>query len=128
MISGQFLKPIDAEDFQLDPGVQAYLADYQAVRPRFDKGDTIGQVGYVTGEALVHVPRSMKHMSRAGMMEAARNFDRVPLGLLLPGIGLSTKSGSDGYPIESMQLFQFDGETYRPIDAIVSYEGRTPKS
>jgi hypothetical protein len=52
---------------------------------------------------------------------------KVELGLLYPGITMTTKAGSDNFPIEAMQLFQFDGEAYKPVGKLIEYEGRTPK-
>ena len=69
----------------------------------------------------------MKEPTRQAMMDAARNMGDVSIGLLLPGITLTTKADGDIYPIESLQLFQFDGETYQPVGDVVSYEGKTPK-
>ena len=47
--------------------------------------------------------------------------------MLLPGITLTTKGEEDIYPIESLQLYQFDGEAYQPLGDVVSYEAKTPR-
>jgi hypothetical protein len=73
------------------------------------------------------VLEQMKQPTRQEMMAVARNLDHVSLDLLLPGITLTTKAGSDSFPIESMQLFRFDGTAYVPIGDVISYEGKTPK-
>jgi branched-chain amino acid transport system substrate-binding protein len=88
----------------------------------------MGQIGYVTGDALVHVLAAMKAPTRQAMMAAARSMSNVELGLLLPGITLSTKGDDDIYPIESLQLFRFDGEKYHALGGLISFEGgKTPK-
>lgn len=127
VITSQFSKPIDAAAYADDPAVRKYLADHDTARARFEKGDSMGQVGYITGEALIRVLEAMKQPSRPAMMEAARNLNKVSIGLLLPGITLTTKGDSDIYPIESLQLFRFDGEKYQPLGGLVSFEGKTPK-
>lgn len=127
LVTSQFVKPIDSAAFADDAGVRRYLADHASVRPRFDKTDTQGQIGYVTGEALVRVLELMHQPTRQAMIDAARNMDKVQVGLLLPGITLSTKGASDPYPIESVQLMRFDGENYQPVGKVLSFEGRTPK-
>ena len=127
VITSQFVKPVDAEVYSTDAAVRKYLADFDAARPRFDKSDSMGQVGYITGEALIRVLESMKQPTRKAMMEAAHNMNKVEIGLLLPGIALTTKSGSDIYPIESLQLFRFDGHRYQPLSGVVSFEGKTPQ-
>lgn len=127
VITSQFMKPVDGPLYADDPGVRKYVADYDAARPRFEKGDSNGQLGYLTGEALIRVLESMKQPTRPAMMEAARNLSKVDLGLLLPGITLSTNGDSDIYPIESLQLFRFDGEKYLPLGGLIAFEGKTPR-
>jgi ABC-type branched-subunit amino acid transport system substrate-binding protein len=127
IITGQFLKPIESPAYAQDPGVKAYDADYDRFKPRFQRGDTLGQMGYTIGEATIHVLQTMKQPTRQAMMDAARNMDGVTASLLLPGITMTTKAGVDGFPIESMQLFRFTGDNYQPIGSVISYEGRTPR-
>jgi branched-chain amino acid transport system substrate-binding protein len=127
VLTGQFVKPVGSPQFANDPGVKAYLVDYDKFKPAFDRNDSLGQMGYVTADAMVHVLQSMKAPTHAAMLEAARNMHDVELGLLYPGIKLNTKEGSDGFPIESMQLFQFDGTAYKPVGKLIDYEGKTPK-
>ena len=73
------------------------------------------------------VLEQMKAPTREAMMDTARNMNKVELGLLYPGITMTTKAGADNFPIEAMQLFQFDGEAYKPVGKVIDYEGRTPK-
>ena len=127
LITSQFVKPVEAPAFADDAGVKRYLADHASAKPRFDRTDSQGQVGYLTGEALVRVLELMRQPTRQAMLDTARNLDKVELGMLLPGITLSTRAGADPYPIESLQLMRFDGETYQPLGKLVSFESRTPK-
>jgi ABC-type branched-subunit amino acid transport system substrate-binding protein len=127
IITGQFMKPIESPTYAQDTGVKAYDADYDRFKPRFQRGDALGQMGYTIGEAAIHVLQAMQQPTRQAMMDAVRNMDDVTGSLLLPGITMRTKAGVDGFPIESMQLFQFTGDNYQPIGPVISYEGRTPK-
>lgn len=127
IITSQFLKQVDVVASGDDEGVKRFLADHTAAQSKFSTDDAVGQTGYAIGDALVKVLESMKAPTREAMMEAARNLDHVQLDLLLPGITLTTKSGKDVYPIESLQLFQFDGAAYQPLGDVVSFEGKTPK-
>ncbi|MCG5478659.1 ABC transporter substrate-binding protein [Sinorhizobium alkalisoli] len=126
VITSQYLKQVSAAAPGDDKGITRYIADHEAAKASFAIDDALGQVGYVTGDALVKVLESMKQPSREAMMEAARNLQGVELDLLLPGITLNTRSGEDVYPIESLQLFQFDGTVYQPIGSMLSFEGKTP--
>jgi ABC-type branched-subunit amino acid transport system substrate-binding protein len=125
VITAQFLKPFDQSKVASDPGLKSYSDTYDTFKPRFDKIDTLGQQGYLIGDALIHLLSTIKEPTRESLMRAARNLDGLSLGLLMPGIKVTTKSGVDGYPIESLQLFQFDGAEYQPIGEVISYEGKT---
>ncbi|PSH70097.1 amino acid-binding protein [Phyllobacterium brassicacearum] len=127
VITSQFLKQVNASMPGDDVGVKRYLADHAAAQSKFSTEDALGQSGYAIGDALVKVLESMKAPTREAMMEAARNLDHAQLDLLLPGITLTTKTGEDVYPIESLQLFQFDGAAYQPMGDVISFEGKTPR-
>jgi len=126
VLTGQFVKPVGSPDFASDPGVKQYLADHERFKPRFDKNDSLAQMGYLMADAVVKVLELMKEPTREAMLATTRNMHNIELGLLYPGIKLNTGPG-DQFPIEAMQLFQFDGEAYRPVGKPIDYEGRTPK-
>ena len=127
VLTGQFVKPIGSPQFANDAGTKQYLADHEKLKPRFDKSDSLGQMGYLMADAVVEVLKRMKQPTREAMLATARDMPGIELGLLYPGIKLTTKPGSDQFPIESMQLFQFDGEAYKPVGGLIDYEGKTPK-
>ena len=83
-------------------------------------------MGYVIADAMVKVLENMKKPNREALLASARNLHDVKLGLLYPGITLNTSKG-DQFPIKSMQMFRFDGKSYKPIGKLISYEGKTPK-
>jgi len=127
VLTGQFVKPIDSPEFANDPGVKKYIADYNKFKPGFEKGDSLGVMGYVMADAMVKVLEAMKEPTREALLNSARNMHDIELGLLYPGIKLNTKEGVDQFPIEAMQLFRFDGKTYKPVGKLIDYEGHTPK-
>jgi branched-chain amino acid transport system substrate-binding protein len=127
VLTGQFVKPVGSPAFDNDAGVKEYLADYDKFKPRFDKSDSLAQMGYLMADGVVKVLERMKAPTRDTMMNVVRNMEKIELGLLYPGITMSTKAGTDNFPIEAMQLFQFDGEAYKPVGKVIEYEGRTPK-
>ena len=49
----------------------------------------------------------------------------VKAPLLLEGITLNTNGSTDGYPIESVQMGQYDGVKYVAKGAVINYEGKT---
>jgi hypothetical protein len=38
---------------------------------------------------------------------------------------MTTKAGSDIFPVEALQLYQFDGQKYAPLAGILDFEGKT---
>jgi ABC-type branched-subunit amino acid transport system substrate-binding protein len=126
VITGQFVKPVGAPAYANDAGVKTYLADYEKFKPRFNQNDTLAQMGYTIADGVVKVLEAMKEPTRDAFLKAARNMKNVELGLLYPGIKMTTGPG-DQFPIEAMQLFQFNGEAYEPVGKLIDYEGKTPK-
>jgi hypothetical protein len=59
-------------------------------------------------------------------MESARTMKGVKAPLLLEGITLNTNGSADGYPIESVQMGQYDGVKYVSKGPVINYEGKTP--
>jgi branched-chain amino acid transport system substrate-binding protein len=53
----------------------------------------------------------MKEPTRASLMEAVRNLD-IEQGTMLPGNKIQT-TPEDGYPIEAMQIMEFDGQNWK---------------
>lgn len=127
VLTGQFIKPVGSPDFANDPGVKQYVADHETLKPRFNVNDSLGQMGYLMADGVVEVLKRTKEPTREAMLAAARDMPGIELGLLYPGIKLTTKRGSDQFPIESMQLFEFNGTAYKPVGKLLDYEGKTPK-
>ena len=127
VLTGQFVKPVGSPDFANDPGVKEYMADHEKLKPRFNVNDSLGQMGYLMADGVVELLKRTKQPTREAMLAAARDMPGIELGLLYPGIKLTTRKGSDQFPIESMQLFQFDGTAYKAVGKLLDYEGKTPK-
>ena len=61
-------------------------------------------------------------LTRENVMKQAANFQKLRVPLLLPGITVST-SPTDFYPVQSVQLASFKGETWNLFGDIMSAEG-----
>ncbi|WP_192385433.1 ABC transporter substrate-binding protein [Mesorhizobium silamurunense] len=125
IITSNFLKPIVSPEKTGDAGIDEYLTDIAAAKVNFVFANTIGQVGYATGDALVKALEEMKKPTRAALLEAVFNIQKWDNPLLLDGIKLNTKAGSDVFPIEALQLYQFDGQKYVPVGKLLDFEGKT---
>ena len=60
-------------------------------------------------------------LTRANVMKQAASFQKLKVPLLLPGITVST-SATDFYPIQSVQLERFKGESWELFGEIMSAE------
>ena len=61
-------------------------------------------------------------LTRENLMKQAANFQKFPLKMALPGITVST-SPTDYYPIQSVQLQAFKGETWELFGDVMAAEG-----
>jgi branched-chain amino acid transport system substrate-binding protein len=69
----------------------------------------------------------MEAHTRQAMMDAARSMEGIESGLLLPGNAMTTSGTDDGFPIESMQLQEFDGTSWvLQGEGLIDFEGKTP--
>lgn len=125
IITSDFLKPIVSDKKTGDEGVDRYLDAAAASKVNFNVANTIGQTGYAIGDALVHALEQMKEPSREELMKVVRNMDGWQNPLLPADIKLTTKEGSDIFPVEALQLYQFDGQKYVSLGGVVSFEGDT---
>ncbi|MEO8936222.1 MAG: ABC transporter substrate-binding protein [Burkholderiaceae bacterium] len=121
---------IDPSDprFANDPGQKLYreiAAKYGTKLVNPDDPTTMW--GFINGQMVVKTLQNMKKPTRDAMMQAARNQCGVEIMGLLPGIKLCTQGAKDPFPIESMQMAQFDGTRFEPIGPIITrYEGNAP--
>ncbi len=125
IITSDFLKPIVSDQKTGDAGIDGYLAAIAAAKVNFNFANTIGQTGYAIGDAFVRALGQMKEPTRQSLMDVVRNMDGWENPLLPQGIKLTTKAGADVYPIESLQLYQFDGTKYLPVGGVLDFEGKT---
>ena len=60
-------------------------------------------------------------LTRANLMKQAASMHDLVVPILLPGIKINT-SPTDFYPIQSVQLARFDGETWKLFGEVLSSE------
>lgn len=106
-----------------DPGTQATkeYADYAAFMKQFypagDPTDSLNVIGYSAAQTLVQVLKQAGDtLTHENIMKQALNLN-MTLPMLYPGVEVKT-SPTDAYPIEKLQLIQFNGSRYEPIGAL----------
>ena len=71
-------------------------------------------------QALIHVLEAAgPDLTRAGVMQAAASMQDVELPMLLPGITMDT-SATDFFPLQQMQLIEFDGERWELFGDVIA--------
>lgn len=100
-----------------DPAVQATkeYQDYATTMKQYygggDVSDVLNVLGYTAAQTLVQtLKQAGDNLTRENVMKQALNLN-VRLPMLQPGIMVQT-SATNAYPIEQMQLIQFNGSRY----------------
>lgn len=125
IITSDFLKPITSDQKSGDEGVDSYLDAIKAAKVNFVFANTIGQTGYAIGDALIQSLEKLEDPTREELMKVVHNMNGWQNPLLQEGIAMTTKEGSDIYPVEALQLYQFDGQEYLPLGGVLDFEGKT---
>jgi branched-chain amino acid transport system substrate-binding protein len=110
IVSTAYFKDPEDPRWAKDPAMVQYKAALKKYSPRSNPDDPFNLYGWAAAETMVQALRDMKTPTRDGLMEAVRSMNfRSPI--LLPGVTVQT-SKTDGYPLESMQIQQFNGENW----------------
>jgi branched-chain amino acid transport system substrate-binding protein len=81
--------------------------------------------GYAVANLMVTVLKQCgDDLTRANVMKQAASLKNLELPLLLPGIKVNT-SATDFYPVQSVQLARFKGETWERFGEILSNESQS---
>lgn len=106
-----------------DPATQAskeyaeFAAFMKQYYPAGDATDSLNVLGYSAAQTLVQtLKQAGDNLTRENVMKQALSLD-FTLPMLYQGIEVKT-SASDAYPIEKLQLIQFNGTRYEPIGSL----------
>ena len=103
-----------------DPEYKAWVAWMDKYYPDGDKTNAFNSYGYSVGHIMVQVLKQCgDDLSRENIMRQAANLQDVRIPMLLPGILVNT-SPDDFYPVEQMQMQQFDGKQWVRFGPILS--------
>ena len=101
--------------FRNDTDVTAYLQWMAHYYPDGDPNDGLNIAAYFEGELLVEVlKRCGSDPTRENVMKQASGFHDLHVGMLRPGIGVST-SPQDYSMFKRFQLVRFDGKALIPL-------------
>jgi ABC-type branched-subunit amino acid transport system substrate-binding protein len=122
VISSAYLKDPYDPTWKDDQDVKDWIAFMDKYMPQADKTDSNIVYGYAVAQTLIQVLKQCgDELTRANVMKQAANLKDVRVKMLLPGILINT-SPTDYFPIEQLQLMQFDGTAYHLMDGVVTGE------
>jgi branched-chain amino acid transport system substrate-binding protein len=126
VLSSIYLKdPVDPE-WASDQGVQ----QLQQLGPQYgltaeDLTDGIVSYGWSMGQLMVETLKRSPQLTRQSVMETAYSLQNISLPLLLPGITVNTNGTTDPFPIEQLQIGQYNGQFWQLQGNVISFEGQT---
>jgi len=124
--SGVWLKDYTNPVFTDNPDVKLFAEKVRKYGSNLNPADQNVAAGWYACHAAKHVLEQTTEPTREAFIKAARSMKNVKLPLMLDGITLNTNGVADGYPIESLQIGQFDGQKFAPVGGVIDYEGKTP--
>src|SRR5215207_5920704 len=112
IVSATYFKDPDSPDWADDDAMKEYKENMKKFAPRADPNEAFCAYGWTAAATMVEALKNMKEPTRDSLMESVRSMD-TEIPLLLPGIDVKMDGESDGYPIEAMQIMEFDGENWQ---------------
>jgi branched-chain amino acid transport system substrate-binding protein len=122
IVTAQYLKdPTDKQWANADD-FKAWVAWMDKWMPGANKADANHVFGFAVA-SLMHetLKKCGDNLTRDNVMKQAANFQKFKLPLALPGITVST-GAADYYPIQSVQLARFKGESWDLFGDVMSNE------
>ena len=117
-----YLKDPTDPQWANDPEFLEWKRWMEKWNPTASLADTLNVYPYALTATLVEVlKRCGDELTRANVMKQASNLRGLHVPMLLPGISINT-SPTDFYPIQSLRLARFKGETWELFGNIISNE------
>jgi branched-chain amino acid transport system substrate-binding protein len=123
IISTSYFKDPEDPQWENDAAMKEYKAALKKYSPRSNVNDPFHVYGWGVAATMVEALKNMKEPTREALMDSARDLD-TEIPILLPGIKVQT-SGTDGYPIEAMQMMRFNGDRWVLLGDVVESKRQT---
>jgi branched-chain amino acid transport system substrate-binding protein len=122
IISTFYTKDPTDPQWKDDAAYKAWSAFMDKYYPDGDKKSSFTVYGYSVAQTMVKVLEQCgDDLTRANVMKQAASLKGLELGMLLPGIKVTT-GPNDFFPIEQMQLAKFNGKSWELFGEIISGE------
>jgi branched-chain amino acid transport system substrate-binding protein len=124
IISAAYFKDPNDPRWKDDAGLKELNTFLDKYYPEANRSDTLIVNGYNTAELLVRVLKQCgDDLTRENVMKQAASLNNVELGMLLPGIKVST-SPTDFAPVKQWQLMRFEGANWQLFGDVIDGETR----
>ena len=87
--------------------------------------DGVVGIGWTFGQWLAETVRNTPDLTRENIMQSAYSLDGLTVGLLLPGVSLTTNGAEDPFPIETLQVAQYNGDYFDFVGDPIDLEGQS---
>ena len=123
VITAQYLMDPTDKQWADHPDMKAWSAWMDKWMPGANKSDANHVFGYAASALMTETLRKAgDDLTRENVMRQAANFQKWKLPLAIPGITINT-SPTDYYPIQSVKLAKFKGDTWELFGEVMSAEG-----
>jgi branched-chain amino acid transport system substrate-binding protein len=123
IITAQYLMDPTDKQWVENADMKGWVAWMDKWMPGGNKADANHVFGYAVS-ILMHetLKKCGDDLTRDNVMKQAANFQQYKLPMLIPGITINT-SPTDYYPIQSVKLAKFSGDTWELFGDVMSAEG-----
>jgi ABC-type branched-subunit amino acid transport system substrate-binding protein len=123
IVTGVYLKDPTDPAWKEDPEYKEWLAWMDKYNKDADKTNAFNVYGYTVAQMMVKtLEQCGDDLSRENIMKQAANIKDFRAKMLLPGIVANT-SPTDFFPVEQMQMQQFDGKEWVRFGPILTGGG-----
>jgi branched-chain amino acid transport system substrate-binding protein len=126
VLSSLYLKDPADPQWDSDPAMQEFqtLGQQYGISAEDINNGIVG-FGWTLGALMVETFKQSPEITRQAVMQKAYSLSDVQVGLLLPGISINTNGAEDPFPIEQMQVAQYNGSYWQLEGELTSFEGKT---
>jgi len=122
IITAAYLKDPTDPQWANAPDFLEWKAWMEKYIPQGNQSDASYTYAYAVSCTMRHVlTQCGDTLTRENLMKQAASMKKLVVPILLPGISINT-SATDFYPIQSVQLARFDGETWKLFGDVLSSE------
>ncbi|MQA96464.1 MAG: ABC transporter substrate-binding protein [Streptosporangiales bacterium] len=115
--STYYKDPVDPQ-WADDPEMKLYKEKLAKYAPQADPEDQYHAFGWAVADSFAKAFAQAKCPTREGLRDAVRSMNNVKINMLLPGVTMQT-GPDDGFPIESMQMMEFEGERWKRFGDVI---------